>query len=27
VRAAPVVTGANLVVQTVDGKLIALTTE
>ncbi len=26
-RAAPVVTGANLVVQTVDGKLIALTTE
>ena len=27
VRAAPIVTGANLVVQTVDGKLIALTTE
>ena len=27
VRAAPVVTGANLVVQTVEGKLIALTTE
>jgi len=26
-RAAPIVTGANLVVQTVDGKLIALTTE
>jgi len=27
VRAAPIVTGANLVVQTVEGKLIALTTE
>ena len=27
VRAAPIVTGANLVVQTIDGKLIALTTE
>jgi hypothetical protein len=27
VLTAPIVTGANLVVQTIDGKLIAITTE